>query len=187
MVTASAPGKVILFGEHAVVYGEPSLAGAIDKRVIVEAEKIKGGVKISSDKSGDYRYVEKAVEYIRGLIERLKAGKIDMDKLVIWKTLTRRPEDYEAEQPHVSAARLMEKKGYRIEPGMKIGYVIVKGSGPLHRRSKPYFMADPSEIDVNYYVEKQVIPSALRILGYFGISEKRLRGAGRASLLDFMK
>jgi mevalonate kinase len=64
MVTASAPGKVILFGEHAVVYGEPSLAGAIDRRVIVEAEKIKGGVKISSDKSRDYRYVEKAVEVV---------------------------------------------------------------------------------------------------------------------------
>jgi len=62
MVTASAPGKVILFGEHAVVYGKPSLAGAIDRRVTVEAEKINGGIKISSNKSRDYRYVEKAVE-----------------------------------------------------------------------------------------------------------------------------
>ncbi len=32
MVTCSAPGKVILFGEHAVVYGEPAVAIAIDKR-----------------------------------------------------------------------------------------------------------------------------------------------------------
>jgi len=131
--------------------------------------------------------VDKAVDYIRDLIEKLKAGKIGMDKLVIWKTLTRRPEEYEAEQPHVSAARIMERKGYRIEPGMKIGYVIVRGAGPLHRRSKPYFMADPSEIDVNYYVDKQIIPSALRILGYFGISEKRLKGGGKSTLLDFMK
>jgi len=38
MVTVSAPGKVILFGEHAVVYGEPSLAGAIDKRIYVNLE-----------------------------------------------------------------------------------------------------------------------------------------------------
>ncbi len=37
---ASAPGKVILFGEHFVVYGMKAILCAIDKRVIVTAEKI---------------------------------------------------------------------------------------------------------------------------------------------------
>ncbi|HET6398778.1 MAG TPA: mevalonate kinase [Candidatus Thermoplasmatota archaeon] len=32
----SAPGKVILFGEHAVVYGHPAIAAAIDQRTAVE-------------------------------------------------------------------------------------------------------------------------------------------------------
>ena len=35
MPSSSAPGKVYLFGEHAVVYGEPSIPCAIDKRVHV--------------------------------------------------------------------------------------------------------------------------------------------------------
>jgi len=37
-VVASAPAKIILFGEHFVVYGEPAVVTAIDKRAYVSAE-----------------------------------------------------------------------------------------------------------------------------------------------------
>ncbi len=39
IVTASAPAKIILFGEHFVVYGEPAVATAIDRRAQVTAQK----------------------------------------------------------------------------------------------------------------------------------------------------
>jgi mevalonate kinase len=38
-VTASAPGKIMLFGEHAVVYGHPCIVTAVDQRVFVTVEK----------------------------------------------------------------------------------------------------------------------------------------------------
>jgi mevalonate kinase len=38
-VVASAPAKIILFGEHFVVYGEPAIVLAIDKRAYVKIEK----------------------------------------------------------------------------------------------------------------------------------------------------
>ena len=43
---ASAPGKVILFGEHFVVYGVKAILCAINKRITVTAEKMDSG-KIS--------------------------------------------------------------------------------------------------------------------------------------------
>ncbi len=39
MVRAFAPGKCILFGEHAVVYGHPAVAVAIDSGVEVSLEE----------------------------------------------------------------------------------------------------------------------------------------------------
>lgn len=47
MTTCSAPGKIYLFGEHAVVYGESALACAVDMRTHVTAKK-SGSIKITS-------------------------------------------------------------------------------------------------------------------------------------------
>ena len=130
--------------------------------------------------------VNKAVKYVRDVIAKLKRREIPLQKLVIWKTLTKRLDEYEAEAPHVVAARIMESMGYKVSPGMKIGFIITRGSGKVSKRAKPYFIVKEDEVDVDYYIDKQVIPAAMRILGYFGISEKRLKSGGGVSLLDFM-
>ncbi|MGC9071484.1 MAG: DNA-directed DNA polymerase [Acidilobus sp.] len=131
--------------------------------------------------------LKKAVEYVRNVIDRLRTGKVEVEKLVIWKTLTKRLDEYEAEGPHVYAARMMEKLGFKVDVGSKVGYVIVKGDGPVSRRARPYFIVKPSEIDYNYYVDKQVVPAALRILEFFGVSEKELKtGTRQASLFDYL-
>jgi mevalonate kinase len=42
-VVASAPAKIILFGEHFVVYGEPAIVMAIDRRAFVKVENRDDG------------------------------------------------------------------------------------------------------------------------------------------------
>jgi mevalonate kinase len=60
MVTSSAPGKVYLFGEHAVVYGEPAVPCAIQRRARVTVEKRDAGVRVHA---GDLTLDGFTVEY----------------------------------------------------------------------------------------------------------------------------
>jgi len=134
--------------------------------------------------------VDRAVQYVKEVIGKLRQGEVPVSKLVIWKTLTKRAAEYEAQAPHVTAARIMEKLGYRVVPGMKIGFIVTRGTGRVSERARPYFIVKPDEVDVDYYVDKQIIPATLRILGYFGVTDKQLRAgltpARQKSLLDFM-
>jgi DNA polymerase I len=136
--------------------------------------------------------IEKAIEYVRNTIAELNQGRIPLEKLIIWKTLTKSIEEYEAEAPHVNAARKMKRMGMKIEVGDKIGYIVVKGSGKISDRAEPYmFVKDPKLVDTMYYIDHQIIPVALRILEYFGVTDTQLKKAastaGRKSLFDYTK
>ncbi|MEK7177534.1 MAG: mevalonate kinase [Patescibacteria group bacterium] len=61
-VKASAPGKLMLFGEHAVVYDYPCIVTTVSPRVYVEIEEISGCLKIDSPQVKDNRFVEETVK-----------------------------------------------------------------------------------------------------------------------------
>ncbi len=116
----------------------------------------------------------KAVDFVHQLIANLRQKHVPYRNLVIWKTLTKPVEEYAVNASHVEAAKMLRAKGWDISIGDKIGYVVVSGSGRLYERVRPYMFASYSEVDLQYYVTRQIIPAAARILESFGIHEEQL-------------
>jgi DNA polymerase I len=117
---------------------------------------------------------KKASEYVRSFISGLRQKHVAYRDLIIWKTLTKPPGEYEVKAAHVEAARMLKEKGWELSVGDKVGYVVVAGSGRLYERVKPYVFASYDEVDIEYYVSKQVVPAAARVLESFGITEEQL-------------
>lgn len=66
-ISTSAPGKCILFGEHAVVYGHPAVAVAIDQRISIKIQPSTSGMWLLD--GGTLNMSRNP--HIKGLIEKL--------------------------------------------------------------------------------------------------------------------
>ncbi len=75
MLIASAPGKIILFGEHAVVYDKLGIVAAVDKKVRVAVDKGERGIRFLSkdfnlEKSFSKKELFELLEKFEGLKTR---------------------------------------------------------------------------------------------------------------------
>jgi len=130
--------------------------------------------------------VEEALKTSRRYVKKILDGDIELRQLIIWKQITRPLDEYEATQPHIVVARQLIQEGWRIQPGDKVGYIIIRGGGPLYRRVKPYFKVSMDEIDWEYYLDKQVMQACIRILEPLGVKPEELKKTGEVSLTDFL-
>jgi DNA polymerase I len=117
---------------------------------------------------------EEAIVNVRETVRRLREGAFPMEVFIIRKALTKRIEEYRIRTPHVEVARELAKEGWGVTVGDKVAYVIVKGQGALFQKARPYHQVKPDDLDLEYYVENQVKPAAMRLLEGFGVSEQQL-------------
>jgi DNA polymerase I len=117
---------------------------------------------------------KKAANFVQHFIQEVRQKLVPYRDLIIWKSLTKPAEEYEVKASHVEAAKMLREKGWELAVGDKVGYVVIVGTGRLYERVKPYAYASYDEVDIEYYVTKQVVPAASRVLESFGITEEQL-------------
>ncbi len=101
------------------------------------------------------------IEWIKDFINRLKNGELD-NLLMYKKRLTRKAEEYtKITPPHIKAARLEDPENKKNLKEIKY---IITPNGPV-----PVSM-NPTDIDYNHYIEKQIKPLADGILFAIDIS-----------------
>jgi mevalonate kinase len=86
MGKGSGYGKVIIFGEHFVVYGVPGIVSATDAKTDAEVKKIAKGLAINDDRTGSKGYAEeKKLQQIESIQRMLKAMNMPTDTAMsIW-------------------------------------------------------------------------------------------------------
>jgi len=127
--------------------------------------------------------VKEAVKYFNSVVNDLQQGKTDIEKLVITKTITKRPEAYAGVQPHVEVIKKMKQRNEMEMPGVgdRIGYVIVKGMDLVSKRAEdPTYVREKGlSLDSRYYIDNQLLPPLERIFGAIGVSKEELLGLGK--------
>ena len=171
--------RKVLFTEAKKRYAGLTLDGRID---IVGLEYVRRDW-CQLAREYQYKFIKMVLEGVsrnrlmdefRKAVNRIREGRYSVDELVIWEQITRDLDEYKANAPHISVARSLSRRGWRIKKGMFIGYIIVKGEGPLYKRAVHYLDVDPEHIDRDYYIKNQLLPVVARVLEPIGISEKTL-------------
>ncbi len=131
-------------------------------------------------KEGD---VKKAMSKVKDIVEKLKSGEVELEKLAIVKGITKKPSEYDGTLPHIELAKKMSRRDATTAPvaGERIAFVIIKGNQMLSKRaeSPEYVKENSLEIDPDYYIHSQLLPPLERIFSSLGVNKTELLGLGR--------
>ncbi|MCD4703737.1 MAG: DNA-directed DNA polymerase [Methanosarcinaceae archaeon] len=142
-------------------------------------------------KEGD---IARSVDHVRTVVDRIRNLDVQkdsdfIDDLVLSKTFSKRPSSYKNKQPHLTVVENIEKRtGMRPAIGERIPFVITSGRGLFVERAEDpdYVREHNITLDVEYYIQKQILPPVSRILGVFGVDIATLdHDSKQKGLFDF--
>lgn len=129
---------------------------------------------------------EKALNYVKDVISKLRNKEIKIKDLIISTRLRMNLENYVQVGPHVSVAKKMQQKGIKIGIGDTIWFVIKAGKGMIRDRADIPGNINEGDYNEDYYVNHQIIPSVEKIFEVLGYNKEDLiNDMGQSSLGDF--
>jgi len=130
--------------------------------------------------------VEKALEYVRKTIEKIRKGEISKDDLIIYTKITRDLSKYEQKAPHIAVAMRLKEMGIKIGKGSIISYIITNKGSAINEKARFAEEVGEKDYDPDYYIHHQILPAALRVLKVLGYDEKNIFKEQK-SLKSFLK
>jgi DNA polymerase elongation subunit (family B) len=131
---------------------------------------------------------KRAIDHLKSIVKKLKEREIDKEELII-KTVLQKPlSEYKAISPHVIAARKMQEKEIPISGGNLITYYIAETRDKKKKlvRERVKLPEEKGNYDIQYYLERQILPAVENILHIFKIETKEIiEGRRQTKLGDF--
>ncbi|KPJ70866.1 hypothetical protein AMJ52_09330, partial [candidate division TA06 bacterium DG_78] len=116
-----------------------------------------------------------AIGILKAMTQRLQEGKVPLQDLVLTKAVSRQLDEYSVMTNSVAALKQMEKRGYRVEPGEYIRFVITDGRSRNSERKVKVaeFIRGDEKPDFAEYL-KLLCRSGQTMFLPFGYTEEKL-------------
>ncbi len=128
-----------------------------------------------------------ALQYLKEVVKKVKQREISREEIVIRTMLQKPIEEYKAISPHVIAARKMQATGIPISGANLIEYFIAETREKKKLvRERVKLLDEKGEYNIEYYLNRQILPAVENIFQVFGIDIKEiLSGKKQTKLGDF--
>ena len=130
---------------------------------------------------------EKALEYLKKVIKRLRDREVEKEEIMIKTQLKKPLSEYKAQGPHVIAAKRMKEQGIPVSQGNLIRYYIAETREKKKLvRDKVKLPGEEGKYEIEYYLNRQILPAVENIFQVFNIDTKELvEGKKQTTLGDF--
>src|SRR3989339_1936206 len=191
VLSASAHGYLGFFGaRYYSIEASASVLAFVRKFNKESIEKTeKAGYKVIYGDTDSIAFLRNkdSKEKIKEHLKKLKNREIKQEEIIVKSQLKKPISEYKAISPHVVAARKMREQEIPVSQGNLIEFYIAETNTKSKLvRDKVKLPHEKGQYDIEYYLEKQILPAVENIFQVFDINIKELiNGKKQTSLSDF--